>query len=49
MLTFGDGVSDVDLTALLTSLRSHGRFGNMRVEYSRVTNFEELSANNKTP
>ncbi|MEJ0084659.1 MAG: glucose-1-phosphate cytidylyltransferase [Pseudomonadota bacterium] len=53
MLTYGDGVSDVDLTALLKFHRSHGRlatvtavrpparFGDLRVESGRVTNFAE--------
>ncbi len=53
MLTYGDGVSDVDLTALLAFHRSHGRlatvtavrpparFGDLRIENNRVTHFEE--------
>lgn len=53
MLTYGDGVSNVDLTALLAFHRSHGRlatvtavrpparFGDLRIENDRVTNFEE--------
>ncbi len=53
MLTYGDGVSDVDLTALLAFHRSHGRlatvtavrpparFGDLRIENNRVIHFEE--------
>ena len=53
MLTYGDGVSDVDLTALLAFHRAHGRlatvtavrpparFGDLRIENDRVTHFEE--------
>ena len=53
MPTYGDGVSDVDVTALLTFHRSHGRlatvtavrppvrFGDLRVEDGRVVDFEE--------
>jgi glucose-1-phosphate cytidylyltransferase len=53
MLTYGDGVSDVDLTGLLAFHRAHGRlatvtavrpparFGDLRIEDNRVTNFEE--------
>lgn len=53
MLTYGDGVSNVDITALLALHRSHGRlatvtavrpparFGDLRIENNRVTHFEE--------
>jgi len=53
MMTYGDGVSDVDLTALAEFHRSHGclatvtavrppaRFGDLHIENSRVTKFEE--------
>ena len=53
MLTYGDGVSDVDITALLAFHRSHGRlatvtavrpparFGDLRIESNKVTKFEE--------
>jgi glucose-1-phosphate cytidylyltransferase len=53
MLTYGDGVSNVDLTALLAFHRSHGRlatvtavrpparFGDLRIESGRVSKFEE--------
>ena len=53
MLTYGDGVSDVDLTALLAFHRSHGRlatvtavrpsarFGNLHIASNQVTDFEE--------
>jgi len=53
MLTYGDGVSDVDLTALLAFHRSHGRlatvtavrppvrFGELSIEKNRVTKFQE--------
>ena len=53
MLTYGDGVSDVDITALLAFHRSHGRlatvtavrpparFGDLRIESNQVTKFEE--------
>jgi glucose-1-phosphate cytidylyltransferase len=53
MLTYGDGVADVDLTALFAFHRAHGRlatvtavrpparFGDLRIEDNRVTNFEE--------
>jgi len=53
MLTYGDGVSDVDLEALLTFHRSHGRlatltavrpqirFGDVQLEGNRVVKFEE--------
>lgn len=53
MLTYGDGVSDVDITALLAFHRSHGRiatvttvrppvrFGELSIEENRVTNFQE--------
>lgn len=53
MLTYGDGVSDVDLTALLAFHRSHGhlatvtavrptaRFGDLRITDNRVSKFEE--------
>lgn len=53
MLTYGDGVSDVDLTALLAFHRSHGhlatvtavrptaRFGDIRITDNRVSKFEE--------
>lgn len=53
MLTYGDGVSNVDITALLAFHRSHGRlatvtavrpparFGDLRIEKNRVTHFEE--------
>jgi len=53
MLTYGDGVSDVDLQALLHFHRSHGRlatvtavrprarFGELRIEDRRVSSFEE--------
>jgi glucose-1-phosphate cytidylyltransferase len=53
MLTYGDGVSDVDITALLKYHHSHGkiatvtavrpsaRFGGMRIGEGQVINFEE--------
>jgi glucose-1-phosphate cytidylyltransferase len=53
MLTYGDGVSDVDLTALLDFHRQHGRlatvtavrpsarFGGMQVDGGRVVDFQE--------
>lgn len=53
MLTYGDGVSDVDLTALLAFHRSHGhlatvtavrppvRFGELSIEKNRVSKFQE--------
>lgn len=53
MLTYGDGVSDVDLSALLAFHRSHGRlatvtavrpparFGDLQIEDGTVTRFAE--------
>ncbi len=53
MLTYGDGVSNVDLTALMAFHRSHGRtatvtavrppvrFGELSIEKNRVTKFQE--------
>jgi len=53
MLTYGDGVSNVDLKALLAFHQSHGRlatvtavrpparFGDLRIENHRVVQFEE--------
>jgi glucose-1-phosphate cytidylyltransferase len=53
MLTYGDGVANVDLTALLAFHKAHGRlatvtavrpparFGELRIEDNRVTNFQE--------
>ena len=53
MLTYGDGVSDVDIAALLNFHRSHGklatvtavrplvRFGELLVEENRVLSFQE--------
>ncbi len=53
MLTYGDGVSDVNISELLDFHRSHGRlatvtavrpsarFGNLRIDANRVTDFEE--------
>jgi glucose-1-phosphate cytidylyltransferase len=53
MLTYGDGVSDIDLNALLTFHRSHGkmvtvsavrpvaRFGELEITDSKVTSFQE--------
>jgi len=53
MLTYGDGVSDIDIRRLLDFHRSHGklatvtavrppaRFGDLRIKQGRVTNFEE--------
>lgn len=53
MMTYGDGVSDVDLTALREFHRSHGRlatvtavrpqarFGDLHIENNRVSKFEE--------
>jgi glucose-1-phosphate cytidylyltransferase len=53
MLTYGDGVADLDLGALLAFHRSHGllatvtatrpsaRFGGLRIEGRRVVEFEE--------
>ena len=53
MLTYGDGVSDVDITALLAFLRAHGkmatltavrppvRFGDVRMDGDRVSSFVE--------
>jgi glucose-1-phosphate cytidylyltransferase len=56
MLTYGDGVADVDLDALLEFHRAHGRlatvtgvrpigrFGRLNVERERVVSFEEKPA-----
>lgn len=53
MLTYGDGVSDVDITSLLAFHRSHGklatvtsvrppaRFGGMLIDDGKVLNFKE--------
>lgn len=53
MLTYGDGVSDLNIQALLDFHRSHGRlatvtavrpparFGDLRIENNRVINFQE--------
>lgn len=53
MLTYGDGVSDVDITSLLAFHRSHGklatvtavrpaaRFGDLSITQNKVTHFEE--------
>ena len=53
MLTYGDGVADIDLDALLAFHRSHGkmvsvsavrpaaRFGELKLEDERVTSFQE--------
>lgn len=53
MLTYGDGVSDIDLSALLAFHRSHGRlatvtavrppvrFGELSIKKNRVTKFQE--------
>lgn len=53
LLTYGDGVANVDITALLAFHRSHGRlatvtavrpparFGDLHIENKRVTRFEE--------
>lgn len=53
MLTYGDGVANVDVAALLAFHRSHGRlatvtavrpparFGDLRIENNQVTHFEE--------
>jgi glucose-1-phosphate cytidylyltransferase len=53
MLTYGDGVSDIDLGALLAFHRAHGRtatvtavrprarFGDLRIDEGRVSRFEE--------
>lgn len=53
MLTYGDGVADIDLNALLAFHRSHGkmitvsavrpaaRFGELEMEGARVTRFQE--------
>ncbi len=53
MLTYGDGVADIDLDALLKFHRSHGkmvtvsavrpaaRFGELEIENGKVTNFQE--------
>jgi len=53
MLTYGDGVSDVDIAALLAFHRSHGRmatvtavrppvrFGELSIQEKRVVNFQE--------
>ncbi len=53
MLTYGDGVSDVDISALLAFHRSHGRmatvtavrppvrFGELAIDEMRVTEFQE--------
>lgn len=53
MLTYGDGVSDVDIGALLAFHRAHGRlatvtavrpparFGDLRIESDRVSHFKE--------
>src|SRR4030067_3388442 len=53
MLTYGDGVADIDLDALLAFHRSHGkmvtvsavrpasRFGELEIDGSRVTSFQE--------
>jgi glucose-1-phosphate cytidylyltransferase len=56
MLTYGDGLSNIDLDALLEFHRSHGRiatvtavrpparFGDMRLEGDRVVDFQEKPA-----
>ena len=53
MLTYGDGVADIDLDALLAFHRNHGkmvtvsavrpaaRFGELELDGSRVTRFQE--------
>ena len=53
MLTYGDGVSSIDITALLAFHRAHGRvatvaavrppvrFGELSIEHKRVINFQE--------
>lgn len=53
MMTFGDGVSNVDITALIEFHRSHGklatltavrppaRFGHLNLDEAQVTDFEE--------
>lgn len=53
MVTYGDGVSDVDITALLSFHRAHGRlatvtavrppvrFGELTIEGDQVTSFQE--------
>lgn len=53
MLTYGDGVSNIDIKALMAFHKSHGRlatvsavrpparFGDLRIEDSQVTRFEE--------
>jgi glucose-1-phosphate cytidylyltransferase len=53
MLTYGDGVSNIDINALMAFHKSHGRvatvsavrpparFGDLRIESSQVTRFEE--------
>ena len=53
MLTYGDGVADIDLDALLAFHQSHGRmvtvsavrpaarFGELEIDGSRVSNFQE--------
>lgn len=53
MLTYGDGLADVNITALLAFHRAHGRmatvtavrptvrFGELSIEEKRVTNFQE--------
>ena len=57
MLTYGDGVCDVDLNALLkfhkahgkvatmTAVKPEGRFGVLNIEEEQVTDFREKSAN----
>ena len=53
MLTYGDGVSDINIDSLLAFHRSHGkmvtvtavhpgaRFGELELQFDRVTNFQE--------
>lgn len=59
MLTYGDGVADIDLGALVSFHRSHGRlatitsvqpparFGSLVVEGNRVTSFAEKTVNSE--
>jgi glucose-1-phosphate cytidylyltransferase len=55
-LTYGDGVADIDISALLAFLRAEGRlatvtavmppgrFGSLEIDGSRVTSFQEKPA-----
>lgn len=60
MMTYGDGIADVDINALLAFHKAHGklvtvtginltaRFGELKIEGDRVGMFSEKPKNNKT-